>query len=786
LRAVLNRRNEQRRFLINKNAARKRQQTKGQKKSASRKRARNNQINIMNNTAAAPKPQAKISLPEITQKLHNVKKIANGFSARCPNHDDAKNSLLLKEQPSGKITIDCMAGCRFNDVLARLDLKAKDLYPNNQTNGRQAQPKPKLVKTYQYTDEDNNLLYEVCRFEPKDFRQRKPNGKGGFDWNLNGTRRVLYRLPELLNANKEYLIFLCEGEKDADNLAAIELLSTTNSEGAAVWRDEYTETLRESRVVICVDHDRAGIERGERIAEALSKADCQVQIFDPFRNEPTAEKHGKDISDYLEAGNTAKDLLALINNIELYEPKVENKLSGGEIFKSAQNHDLVLGEILEQLQPINFRIEANLSANDKLTQKHLIVLVVERVLKTALSLNCGLCKKDEFLYTYNGEFWKLLNRDILECFLGECAERLGVDGITAKYFEFRKKLYSQFLAIVDLPQPENDREKVLINLRNGTFEISKNKQTLRAFRREDFLAYQLPFDYDENANCPIFKAYLDRVLPEKELQNILAEFFGYVFTKGLKMEKALLLYGSGANGKSVLFDITNAILGRENISNFSLSDLLEEHNRALITNKLLNYGSEINASLTRDIFKNLVSTEPIQARLKYGNSFTMEDYAKLAFNCNELPKDFDHLHAYFRRLLIIPFRVTIPEAEQNKTLAQTVIKTELSGVFNWIITGLRRLLINEQFTDSDIVKETLATYRRESDSVSMFVDESNYKPSFDEYDKVSLKNLFYEYKQFCKDNGFREGSSTTLRKRLESLGFESKKTADGQMIYLKK
>ncbi len=109
-------------------------------------------------------------------------------------------------------------------------------------------------------------------------------------------------------------------------------------------------------------------------------------------------------------------------------------------------------------------------------------------------------------------------------------------------------------------------------------------------------------------------------------------------------------------------------------------NLLEEHNRALIAYKLLNYGSEINATKTRDEFKNLVSTEPIQARLKYGNSFTMEHYAKLAFNCNELPKDFDHQNAYFRRLLIIHFRVTIPESAQYLTTIAAKLNYRV-GVF---------------------------------------------------------------------------------------------------------
>ncbi len=278
----------------------------------------------MNNTAAS-KSQAKISLPEITQKLHNVKKTANGFSARCPNHDDAKNSLLLKEQPSGKISIDCLAGCNYAAVLSHFDLKPNDLYPNRNGNGSRAKPEREPVKTYRYTDEEGKLLYEVCRYEPKDFRQRRPNGNGGFISTLGETRRVLYRLPELVKADLSETVFLCEGEKDADNLAAIGLLSTTNAGGAKGWRDEFAKTLRQRRVVICVDRDEAGIERGKKLAGKLFDEGCQVQIFDPFKNEPIAEKHGKDVSDWLEAGNTAEDLLALIDGIEFYQPLNKEK-----------------------------------------------------------------------------------------------------------------------------------------------------------------------------------------------------------------------------------------------------------------------------------------------------------------------------------------------------------------------------------------------------------------------------------------------------------------------------
>lgn len=445
-------------------------------------------------------------------------------------------------------------------------------------------------------------------------------------------------------------------------------------------------------------------------------------------------------------------------------------------------HSEILSAILETLDEIDFKAVAGLDDEEKLPQKHLLVLCVNELLSKVKEQNLDLARKDDFIFAFNGAYWKELNREIIKNFLGNVAERLSVHSLEAQHYKFKNELYNQFLSAAHFEPIEPRSDVVLINSQNGTFEISKDFQTLREFRAKDFLTYQLPFEIDQTATCPMFQKYLDEVLPEKELQYIVAEFFGYVFTKGLKMEKAMLLYGSGANGKSVIFDIMNALLGKENISNFSLSNLLEEHNRALIAYKLLNYGSEINATRTRDEFKNLVSTEPIQARLKYGQSFQMENYAKLAFNCNELPKDFDHSNAYFRRLLIIPFRVTLPESKQDKTLATKIIKNELAGVFNWIIDGLKRLLKTEKFTESELVKETLESYKRESDSVACFVGEHSYKPSSEDY--ILLKNLYSDYRAFCLEDGASALKKSNFKRRLEANGFQVTQMNNGNRVYL--
>ena len=114
-------------------------------------------------------------------------------------------------------------------------------------------------------------------------------------------------------------------------------------------------------------------------------------------------------------------------------------------------------------------------------------------------------------------------------------------------------------------------------MKNGTFEVGIEKTILRPFDRSDFITYQLPFEYDPTAKAPLFDNYINRVLPDETSRLVLAEYLGYVFVKhgsrSLKEEKALILYGTGANGKSVFFEIVSALLGDQNTSNYSLQAL---------------------------------------------------------------------------------------------------------------------------------------------------------------------------------------------------------------------
>lgn len=424
----------------------------------------------------------------------------------------------------------------------------------------------------------------------------------------------------------------------------------------------------------------------------------------------------------------------------------------------------------------------------KINSKHYLVLSIENTLLIAEKNRWGLCKNMEFIYLYNGAYWTYIEKEAFQKFLGEAAEKMSVAKFTARFYEFREKLIKQFISTAYLPTPEPPKEAVFINLKNGTFEVTAKGVKLRQFSREDFITYQLPFDYNPQAKAPLFQSYLNKVLPDKERQMVLAEFLGFVFIKNgnnsVKEEKALILYGTGANGKSVFFEIVNALLGAENVCSYSLQSLTDTtgYFRAMIANKLVNYASEINGNLETSIFKQLVSGEPVEARLPYGKPMQIKQYAKLIFNCNELPKEVEHTTAYFRRFLIIPFDVTIPEHEQDKQLHTKIIENELSGVFNWVLEGLNRLLEQKSFSNCEAAKRAVEQYKTQSDSVKLFIEEQGYKPSPINYKLV--KELYTLYRSTCLDDGFKPVNKTNFIKRLQSFGVIVEKKNVGNVAFL--
>jgi DNA-binding PadR family transcriptional regulator len=230
----------------------------------------------------------------------------------CPFHDDRTPSMQLTKERAR-----CHAGCGSFDAI---DLYAKGTRISNGEAINQLSAKFGLdsgksrreVAVYDYTDKGGRLLFEVVRYEPKDFRQRRPDGNGGWIWNLNDVRRVPYRLPEIVKAQD---IFIVEGERDVDNLAAEDIPATTAPHGAGKWPADFARYFKGKNVAILPDNDKPGRDHTIDVAKKLRGVAATVKIV----GLPGLPPKG-DVSDWLNAGGTKGKLLDLAYEEHEYDP----------------------------------------------------------------------------------------------------------------------------------------------------------------------------------------------------------------------------------------------------------------------------------------------------------------------------------------------------------------------------------------------------------------------------------------------------------------------------------
>jgi hypothetical protein len=247
-----------------------------------------------------------MNVSAILPKLKAVAKTATGWQARCPAHDDKTPSLSVSEGSDGRLLLHCHAGCSVEAITAALSVTKADLF-----NGQSHTQTRTEVAIYPYHGREGNLLFEVVRYAPKDFRQRRPDHAGGWIWNTKDIDRVLFRLPELLrDIGRGLPVFVTEGEKDALAMVARGFTATCNPGGAGKWQDGYSETLRGADVIIIADKDEPGRKHASLVADRLQGLAKSVRVLElPDINGKTV----KDAADFFEAGGDAGQLQAIID-----------------------------------------------------------------------------------------------------------------------------------------------------------------------------------------------------------------------------------------------------------------------------------------------------------------------------------------------------------------------------------------------------------------------------------------------------------------------------------------
>ena len=264
------------------------------------------------------------------------KKNGQGWKALCPAHDDHNPSLSIWQE-NGAPALKCYAGCERSHVLEAIGLSSKDIMPSK---SRASSSKPaarRIVATYDYTDDGGKVIYQSVRYKPKDFSQRRPDGRGGWISKevFKGVQRVLYRLPELIeDVGQGRRIFVVEGEKDTNNVRAFGLAATTNVGGSGKWKTSYSETLRGAQICILPDNDISGRGHAEKVAASLHGVAAEVKILEL----PGLLKEKQDVSDWIAADGTAEELERLAANAPIWEPEQEAECSAGRNLNDLYMH----------------------------------------------------------------------------------------------------------------------------------------------------------------------------------------------------------------------------------------------------------------------------------------------------------------------------------------------------------------------------------------------------------------------------------------------------------------
>lgn len=386
------------------------------------------------------------------------------------------------------------------------------------------------------------------------------------------------------------------------------------------------------------------------------------------------------------------------------------------------------------------------------------------------------------VHFYTSTHWQLMPDSSVEHFLMSSAQALGAEPGEVRHYRFVEELLAQLKkhTFTNVTSATNK-----LNLLNGTYDTAAGK--LNTHSEEDYLFYVLPYELNTKAKSPMFDKYLQTVLPKKAHQDVVFKYIASCFSD-LKLEKMLCLYGSGANGKSVLLDIIKGVLGRDNCSFVQIDSLATEgtrgqNSRTLLHNKLINISYEAKFNrIDFSIFKMLASREPVEARYMYGNPFFMENYARVIYSVNALPTHLESTQGFFRRLLIVPFEATIAVADQDKRLAEKIVAEEAPGVLNFILEAMKSFNKTDDIGIPEDLTKIVDDLETETDNVKLWLKEVGYvADNKTPHVKLpQLKDIYFEYKDYCEEAGVTGVlGRTTFIRRLSRFGITTVKAGKG-------
>ena len=404
---------------------------------------------------------------------------------------------------------------------------------------------------------------------------------------------------------------------------------------------------------------------------------------------------------------------------------------------------------------------------------------------------------DGCFYLFDGKIYVTIREELIVTAYDLLLEHLrivpmiGDKGICKKYFVDIIRYYNPLL-------PRHD----LIAFKNGVLDLKEYR--LYDFNPRFHVTYYHPYDYNERAKCNKWNNFLHEVLPDKNSRLILQMFLGlglmergtvynpYEGKNAAKIELCLILLGTGANGKSTIYDTAIGIFGKERISGLDYDDLTAQGDegmraRRLLREAIFNWSSDSDQRTfgrkRTGVFKRIVSGESVTDR-KLGED-VRENYniPFLIFNLNELPYSDDQSLGFIRRLQFISFDITIPKERQNPALSRELV-AEYPGIFNWILRGSRELKRRKfVFPSSEGNRRQILLAQLQMNPVIAWLN--SYKMRKDMHvanenpDYIPTEELLKSLEQFCQDNDVEMPSKQKFGHTMSKIGFAKKRTQSG-------
>ncbi|MBE6068834.1 MAG: DNA primase [Clostridium lundense] len=305
---------------------------------------------------------------------------------------------------------------------------------------------------------------------------------------------------------------------------------------------------------------------------------------------------------------------------------------------------------------------------------------------------------------------------------------------------------------------------------NGVFDLEV--KTLDEFNPRFIIKNKIPVAYNPSAYSDVADNTLNKICcNDKKLRLLIEEMIGYCLLRRNELGKAFILTGGGSNGKSTLLDVLEVMLGEDNISSVSLDELNERFKTFQLEGKLANIGDDISNKYIEDnsTFKKLVTGEKVNVERKGKDPFDFNNYSKLIFSANELPRINDLSDGLKRRLIFIPFNAKFSKRDKDYDpwIKDKLLTNEsLEYMLKIALEGLDRILMNKEFTNCDACDEVWKEYEQVNNPVVAFLDEK-------EIDGQTVEDVYKQYQVWCIEAGLKSLSKNVFSREVKKHGFNS-------------